>query len=128
VTADLVADDGTKVKASASKASSRTLEELDGSIGELQKALEAEVRAWWRQADLRLALLLHDNSVDIGALHPLLKAGRAKPGRHRRDQADRHGAVRRRLRVRGQLHRRMRGPRRPGFPSNRGDFGCGDHV
>jgi transposase len=52
VTAGLVAGDGTKVKASASKASSRTLEELDVSIGELQKALEAEVSAWWRQADL----------------------------------------------------------------------------
>ncbi len=49
---DLVAGDGTKVKASASKASSRTLEELDVSIEELQKALEAEVSAWWRQADL----------------------------------------------------------------------------
>ena len=50
--ADLVAGDGTKVKASASKASSRTLEELDVSIGELQKALEAEASAWWRQAEL----------------------------------------------------------------------------
>ena len=44
--------DGTKVKASASKAASRTLEELDVSIDELQKALEAEVTAWWHQADL----------------------------------------------------------------------------
>jgi transposase len=52
VTVDLVAGDGTKVRASASKASSRTLEELDVSIEELQKALEAEVSAWWRQADL----------------------------------------------------------------------------
>src|SRR5487761_1148135 len=52
VTADLVAGDGTKVKASASKASSRTPEELDVSIEELQKALEAEVSAWWRQAEL----------------------------------------------------------------------------
>jgi len=52
VTVDLVAGDGTKVKASASKAASRTLEELDVSIEELQKALEAEVSAWWRQADL----------------------------------------------------------------------------
>jgi hypothetical protein len=52
VTAGLVAGDGTKAKASASKASSRTLEELDVSIGELQKAPEAEVSAWWRQADL----------------------------------------------------------------------------
>jgi hypothetical protein len=52
VTADLVAGDGAKVKASASKASSRTLEELDVSIEELQKALEAEVSAWWRQAGL----------------------------------------------------------------------------
>ena len=39
VTVDLVAGDGTKVKASASKAASRTLEELDVSIDELQKAL-----------------------------------------------------------------------------------------
>jgi transposase len=52
VTVDLVAGDGTKVKASASKAASRTLEELDVSIEELQKALEAEVSAWWRQAEL----------------------------------------------------------------------------
>ena len=52
VTVDLVAGDGTKVKASASKAASRTLEELDVSIEELQKALEAEVSAWWHQADL----------------------------------------------------------------------------
>jgi transposase len=52
VTVDLVAGDGTKVKASASKASSRTLEELDVSTGELQKALEAGVSAWWRQAGL----------------------------------------------------------------------------
>ncbi|HUY45822.1 MAG TPA: hypothetical protein VMV92_08870, partial [Streptosporangiaceae bacterium] len=52
VTVDLVAGDGTKVKASASKAASRTLEELDVSIDELQKALKAEVTAWWRQADL----------------------------------------------------------------------------
>src|SRR5439155_1153114 len=33
-------------------AASRTLEELDVSIEELQKALEAEVSAWWQQADL----------------------------------------------------------------------------
>jgi hypothetical protein len=52
VTVDLVAGDGTKVKASASKASSHTLEELHVSIEELQKVLEAEVSAWWRQADL----------------------------------------------------------------------------
>ncbi|MGH3280767.1 MAG: transposase [Trebonia sp.] len=52
VTVDLVAGDGTKVKASASKASSQTLEELDVTIEELQKALEAEVSAWWHQADL----------------------------------------------------------------------------
>ena len=52
VTVDLVAGDGTKVKANASKAASRTLEELDVSIAELQKALEAEVTAWWHQADL----------------------------------------------------------------------------
>ena len=52
VTAGLVAGDGTKVKASASKAASRTLEELEVSIDELQKALEAEVTAWWQEADL----------------------------------------------------------------------------
>ena len=52
VTAGLVAGDGTKVKANASKAASRTLEELDVSIAEPQKALEAEVTAWWHQADL----------------------------------------------------------------------------
>jgi transposase len=52
VTIDLVAGDGTKVKASASKAAGCTLEELEVSIEELNKALEAEVAAWWQQADL----------------------------------------------------------------------------
>jgi len=52
VSVDVVAGDGTKVKANASKAASATLQELNVTIEELHKTLEAEVTAWWRQADL----------------------------------------------------------------------------
>ena len=75
VTVDLVpAGDGTKVKASASKAASRTLEELDVSIEELQKALEAEVTVWWQQADL-----LDDQDEQAAA--DADRASRRPPGR-----------------------------------------------
>ena len=50
VRVDLVAGDGTKVKANASKATSRTVEQLDVRIGELEAALAAEVAAWFAQA------------------------------------------------------------------------------
>jgi len=50
VRVDLVAGDGTKVKANASKASNRTVEQLDVRIQELEAALAAEVAAWFAQA------------------------------------------------------------------------------
>jgi transposase len=50
VRVDLVAGDGTKVRANASKATSRTVEQLDVRIGELEAALAAEVAAWFAQA------------------------------------------------------------------------------
>jgi len=52
VSVDVVAGDGTKVKANASKAASATLEDLEVTIEGLHKALEAEVAAWWQQVDL----------------------------------------------------------------------------
>src|SRR6266511_2798208 len=50
VRVDLVAGDGTKVKANASKATNRTVEQLDVRIGEREAALAAEVAAWFAQA------------------------------------------------------------------------------
>jgi transposase len=50
VRVDLVAGDGTKVRANASKATSRTVEQLDVRIGELEATLAAEVAAWFAQA------------------------------------------------------------------------------
>jgi transposase len=46
VRVDVVAGDGTKVKASASPAANRTLGELDLDIGELERVVAAEVDAW----------------------------------------------------------------------------------
>jgi transposase len=50
VTVDVVAGDGTKVKASASRASNATAGELEIEIGELEALLAAEVDAWLEQA------------------------------------------------------------------------------
>jgi transposase len=50
VSVDVVAGDGTKVKASASAAANVTLEELDLDIGELEKLVAAEVDAWMERA------------------------------------------------------------------------------
>jgi transposase len=50
VTVDVVAGDGTVVKANASKASNATAEELEIEIGELEALLAAEVDAWLAQA------------------------------------------------------------------------------
>src|SRR6266704_1893742 len=50
VRVDLVAGDGTKVKANASKATNRTVEQLDVRIEELEAVLAAEVAAWFAQA------------------------------------------------------------------------------
>lgn len=50
VRVDLVAGDGTKVKANASKAANHTVEQLDVQIEALEAALAAEVAAWFAQA------------------------------------------------------------------------------
>jgi transposase len=50
VSVDVVAGDGTKVKANASAAANVTLEKLDLDIGELEKLAAAEVDAWMEQA------------------------------------------------------------------------------
>jgi transposase len=50
VKVDVVAGDGTKVKANASAAANRTLQELDLGIGELERLVAAEVGAWVEQA------------------------------------------------------------------------------
>jgi transposase len=50
VRVDLVAGDGTKVKANASKATNRTVEQLDLRIEELEAVLAAEVACWFEQA------------------------------------------------------------------------------
>jgi transposase len=100
VTVDLVAGDGTKVKANASKAASRTLEELDVSIAELQKALEAEVTAWWHQADLpgsqhEQAATDADRAVPAATGTRKRTADRlARAGQARKMLAQRHGDTR----------------------------------
>src|SRR6266851_7759987 len=50
VRVDVVAGDGTKVKANASMAANATVEQLEGEIAGLEKLLEAEVAAWLEQA------------------------------------------------------------------------------
>jgi transposase len=50
VAVDVVAGDGTKVKASASPAANVTLERLDLQIGELEAVVAAEVEAWLADA------------------------------------------------------------------------------
>ncbi len=50
VSVDVVAGDGTKVKANASMAANATAEQLDLDIAELEKLLDAEVTAWLEQA------------------------------------------------------------------------------
>ena len=50
VRVDVVAGDGTKVKANASMAANATAEQLEADIGELEKLLEAEVNSWLAQA------------------------------------------------------------------------------
>lgn len=97
VTVDLVAGDGTKVKASASTAASRTLEELEVSIDELQKALEAEVTAWWHEADLldaqdEQAAADADRAVPAAAGTPKRTAGRlARAEQAKQMLEQRHG-------------------------------------
>jgi transposase len=50
VSVDVVAGDGTKVKANASMAAGATAEQLELEIGELEALLAAEVGAWFAQA------------------------------------------------------------------------------
>jgi transposase len=50
VSVDVVAGDGTKVKANASMAANATAEQLQIEIGELEALLAAEVDAWFAQA------------------------------------------------------------------------------
>jgi transposase len=50
VSVDVVAGDGTKVKASASMAANATAGQLQIEIGELEELLAAEVEAWFAQA------------------------------------------------------------------------------
>jgi transposase len=50
VRVDVMAGDGTKVKANASMAANATAEQLELGISELEKLLEAEVAAWIEQA------------------------------------------------------------------------------
>src|SRR5215469_5385600 len=50
VSVDVVAGDGTKVKASASMAANATAEQLEVEIAELEALLAAEVEAWFTQA------------------------------------------------------------------------------
>src|SRR5499427_1835623 len=51
VSVDVVAGDGTKVKASASMAANATAEQLEVEIAELEALLAAEVEAWFTQAE-----------------------------------------------------------------------------
>jgi transposase len=50
VSVDVVAGDGTKVKANASMAANVTAEQLEAGTAELEKLLDAEVTAWLEQA------------------------------------------------------------------------------
>jgi transposase len=50
VSVDVVAGDGTKVKANASMAANATAEQLETGIAELERLLSAEVDAWFAQA------------------------------------------------------------------------------
>src|SRR5262252_3752102 len=50
VSVDVVAGDGTKVKANASMAANATAEQLNAGIAGLEKLLAAEVEAWFAQA------------------------------------------------------------------------------
>jgi transposase len=112
VTVDLVAGDGTKVKANASKAASCTLEELDVSIAELQKALEAEVTAWWHQADLldsqdEQAATDADRAVPAATGTRKRTADRlARAGQAREMLAQRHGDTRGAATALGQARQR----------------------
>jgi transposase len=69
VCVDVVAGDGTKVKANASMAANATAEQLEADIGELEKLLAAEVDGWLAQAraeDAAEEALFGDDDGDDG--------------------------------------------------------------
>jgi transposase len=72
VSVDVVAGDGTKVKASASMAANATAEQLEIEIGELEALLAAEVDAWFAQAQAADAAedALFGESEDGGGTGP----------------------------------------------------------
>lgn len=77
VQVDLVAGDGTKVRANASKASNATLEQLNITIAELEEVLAAEAAVWLAQAAAEDALWIDDNN-DTGSPERLTSAGKRK--------------------------------------------------
>lgn len=91
VRVDLVAGDGTKVKANASKAANLTGEQLDITIEELEAVLAAEVDAWLEQAAAedaeQDALFVHDGP---GHTAP---GGSTSPRRRTRDKLARATAA-----------------------------------
>jgi transposase len=74
VSVDVVAGDGTKVKANASMAANATAEQLDLDIAALEKLLAAEVDAWFAQAQAADAA---EDAVPGGGDRP---AGGTGPG------------------------------------------------
>jgi transposase len=91
VAVDVVAGDGTKVRASASAAANRTLEQLDLEIAELEQAAAAEVAAWLEQAAAADAADAA-GGADGGGDGPPPGSGRGPSGRAAATLARRRGA------------------------------------
>src|SRR5262245_53341550 len=70
VTVDVVAGDGTRVRASASMAANATLEVLDAQIAGLEELVAAEVDAWIAQARAEDALFGDAGGGDGGGARP----------------------------------------------------------
>jgi len=106
VSVDVVAGDGTKVKASASMAANATAEQLEIGIGELEALLAAEVDAWLAQA--RAADAAEDALSGDGGDGPGAGSG---PGTLARltDKIVRHRKARARLDAEDQARRRQAG-------------------
>lgn len=94
VSVEVVAGDGTKVRASASAAANLTLDQLDAQIGELEQAVAAQAQAWLAQvlaADAQDRLAGDDGDDGGGGGRPgggpgggpKAAASRAKLGRGR---------------------------------------------
>ncbi len=87
VRVDLVAGDGTKVRANASKAANATLEQLDISIAELEEVLASEVATWLAQAaaedtaDDALFAADNNNNDDDDDANPATRGGSASAGK-----------------------------------------------